>query len=370
VIYLDSAATSLMRPNCVKEAVIKALDSFGNPSRSAHSASLSATRTVTECRMELADLFHLENPSSVIFTPNATFSLNIAIQSLEGHIITTQADHNSTLRPIYRKGNYSILPCDSNGDLLYNQLAAYLKPDTCAIVMTHASNVTGTIYDLKRVGEFCLKHKLLFIVDGSQTAGLLPIHMKEYHISALCITGHKSLLGPQGTGALLLNEDFIPHPVIIGGSGIHSFEKYQPKECPECLEAGTVNSHGIAGLLAGLKYLKHLPASQPLHQALELADNFYKGIISLSGIKIYGHWNKSTHVPVISLNLEGTDPAQLAFLLSSEYDIAVRAGYHCAPLMHQALGTEAEGCVRFSFSHLNTSEEISLAISALKSLST
>lgn len=368
MIYFDSAATSLLRPSCVKEAVVQALDTFGNPSRSAHKASLDATRVVTECRDLLAKYFHAPDPSHVIFTLNATHALNLVISSLTGHIIMTEADHNSVLRPVYQRGNYSILPCDATGNLQYHLLESLIKSDTTTVIMTHASNVTGNLYDLERVGQFCHDHNLTFVVDGSQTAGLIPIPMDQYQIHALCMAGHKSLLGPQGTGALILR-NFDLSPLMVGGSGVYTFLEEQPDTYPEHLEAGTLNAHGIAGLLAGLKYLQALPVSYTYNQSMEYARTFYHGIKNLSGISIYSNWETDPHVPVICLNLDQMDSSQLAFTLFEEYDIAVRAGFHCAPLMHKALGTQEIGSVRFSFSHLNTKEEIQRGILALTELS-
>jgi len=370
MLYFDSAATTFHRPRCVQEAVITAITTFGNPSRSAHAAAMEATRTITACRYELHNMFHNSDPSRVIFTANATAALNIAVQSLQGHIITTAAEHNSVLRPIYKKNNYTILPCDEYGAIDFSKLASSVRKDTTAVVMTHASNVIGKIYNLEDVGIFCKTHQLNFIVDASQTAGLLQIDMTKTGISALCISGHKSLLGPQGTGALLLNDDFSPSPLMVGGSGTHSFGKEQPGTYPEYLEAGTLNSHGIAGLLAGLQYLSQLPQDYAYHKVMDLSDHFYKEISKIESLITYGKYSREECIPVFSLNIKGLDSAELAFILANKYNIAVRSGIHCAPLMHKALGTQDLGTVRFSFSHLNTMAEIDNAIAALSAITT
>jgi cysteine desulfurase family protein len=368
MLYFDNAATAHWRPESVYNAVHHAMKNFGNPSRAAHKNSLTADRTISNCRLALHHMFQNTSPEKVIFTNNATTALNIAIQTLEGHIITTEAEHNSVLRPIYKKNNYSILPCDHNGALNFDMLSSYLKADTCAIVMSHASNVTGTVYNLKEVGLFCKKNNLKLIVDGAQTAGLLPINMKENHIAALCITGHKSLLGPQGTGALLLNDDFSPFPIVVGGSGSHSFQKEMPAFYPTYLEAGTQNAHGIAGLLAGIKYIEINTLDKLYTKALELTYYFYNNIVDIEGITIYGDFSHKKRMPIVSLNLNSLDASEIAFLLDKDYHIATRAGIHCAPLIHHALQTAEQGSVRFSFSHQNTFAEIDLAVHALKEI--
>jgi len=368
MLYFDNAATTYQRPECIYDAIYHAMKNFGNPSRAAHKFSLTADRTITNCRYALHHMFQNSSAQKVIFTNNATTALNIAIQSLNGHIITTAAEHNSVLRPIYAKNNYSILPCDDKGNLNLDMLASYLKPNTCAVVMTHASNVTGTVYDIEKVGVFCKENDLKLIIDGAGSAGALPINMEKNHISALCITGHKSLLGPQGTGALLFNSGFFPLPIVVGGSGSFSFEKGMPSFYPGYLEAGTLNSHSIAGLLAGIEYIKTNTMETISTKALKLTNYFYDKISKIKGITIYGDFSIKRKMPIISLNIDSLDSSEVAYLLDKNYDIATRAGVHCAPLMHQALQTDKQGTVRFSFSQNNTFEEIDIAVKALEEI--
>ncbi|AFQ45120.1 aminotransferase class V-fold PLP-dependent enzyme [Desulfosporosinus meridiei] len=353
MIYLDNAATTLQKPPCVKEAVVRAMDTFGNASRGAHAPALDALRMLMEARIALASLFGVDDPMRVVFAPNATVALNIAISGIRGHIVTTAAEHNSVLRPIYKRGNYTIVPCDSLGCVSTEAISSAIRPDTGAVVLTHASNVTGNVFDIQSVGELCAERGLDFIVDASQSAGLLPIEMKN--ISALCFTGHKSLFGPQGTGGLCLGPNYRPESLYVGGSGHHSFDSKHPGELPDALEAGTQNAHGIAGLLAGVQYIQSTGLSTIHNQADTWARLFAHSLADIPGVTLYGDLAAPLRTPIVSLNIQGYDSAQVATLLFEKYGIAVRAGAHCAPLMHD--GLKLSGSVRFSFSHFNTREE-------------
>lgn len=365
MIYLDNAATTLIKPDCVKKAVLHAMDSFGNASRGAHAPALDALRCLMETRMALASLFGINDPMRVIFTPNATGALNIAIAGIQGHIVTTAVEHNSVLRPIYRQDNYTIIPCDSKGCISTDDISSAIRPDTGAVVLTHASNVTGNVFDIQSIGKLCAERGVHFIVDASQSAGLLPIEMKN--ISALCFTGHKSLFGPQGTGGLCLGESYIPESIYVGGSGHHSFDHKHPCQLPDALEAGTQNAHGIAGLLAGVQYIQSIGQSIIHSNADELARFFALSLADTPGITLYGDLDAPLRTPVVSLNIEGYDSSQAAYLLFEKHGIAVRAGVHCAPLMLDSLNLS--GSVRFSFSHFNTQEETQIVIDAVRSLS-
>jgi cysteine desulfurase family protein len=365
--YFNSAATSLPKPQCVIDAVTSAMLTFGNPLRGVNKASLDGLRCITEARQEIARFFGGENEVDVAFCQNATMALNQVIGSVQKHIVTTAAEHNSVLRPVYRHGNYTIVPVDGKGRLDLDQMEHAIRPDTEAIVMTHASNVTGNGYDISKVGEICKRKGILFIVDASQSAGLLPIDMKAMNITALCFSGHKSLYGPQGTGAICVKPEFSITPILTGGSGNNSFSKTGPEEMPERLEAGTQNAQGIAGLLAGVRYVSD-KREQFLNEALELSNYFVEELLKIPSIKVYGDMKSSLRTPVVTINSDRIASSELAYELSEKYDIFVRAGAHCAPLMHQALGTQDIGAVRFSFSHSNTRKEIEMAIHALRTL--
>ena len=376
MIYFDNAATSFPKPPQVAKAVFNAINTLGNPSRGSYKLSLDASRKVYAAREKIAKLFNLNNPLNLAFTSNATESLNIAIKGsfkANDHIITTVIEHNSVLRPIYevrKKGvRTSIIKSDKKGLLDYYELENEIKENTKAIICTHASNLTGNLIDIKRVGKICKDHNLLFILDASQTAGVFPIDMKADYIDILCFTGHKSLYGPQGTGGICINDTVNIVPLKTGGSGSFSFSKEHPNTMPDALEAGTINVHGIAGLLAGIEFIENIGINRIREHELKLMWQFYNGIKDISKIKIYGDFSTAQRSPIVSLNVASYDSKDISQELADTYDIATRAGAHCAPLMHKALSTKNQGAVRFSFSYFNNAEEINTAISALKELS-
>ena len=368
MIYFDNAATTLPKPPEVAKAVETAINSFGNPSRGAHDATLMGLRCLFEAREKIAKLFHIPDPMRVAFTPNATFALNIAISNIKGHIVTTAAEHNSVLRPVFKRGDSTIVPVDNLGRLSIEEIERAILPSTEAIVVCHASNLIGNVYDIEAIGELCKSKGLKLIVDAAQTAGLIQINATDVGISALCFSGHKSLYGPQGTGGICLSTDFTPTSFVVGGSGSDSFSLTHPSKLPDALEAGTQNSHGIAGLLAGIKYVNSLNGNAHTISDV-LARKFIEEALKINKVVLYGDISASVRTPVVALNINGIDSATVATKLFDKYEIAVRAGAHCAPLMHKALGTEKTGSIRFSFSHFNSNSEIDFAIQALKEIS-
>ena len=375
MIYFENAATTLHKPHEVIEAVVHAMTTAGNASRGTHTGSLAASRTVYETRKKIADFFHCSRADHVIFTSNSTEALNIAICGTLGkgdHIISTDLEHNSVLRPLYhleeQGASLTFLSANKKGCIDYDDFKCSIKPNTKAIVCTHASNLTGNVLDIERIGRIAKAHNLLFIVDASQSAGCIEINMETMNIDILCFTGHKGLLGPQGTGGLCIHESVEIRPFKHGGSGIHSYEKGQPQAYPARLEAGTLNSHGIAGLCAAINYINTITIPVIAKKEQELLWHFYKGICNIPEIHIYGDFDTKERAAILSLNIEGYDSGTVSDLLSQEYDIATRPGAHCAPRMHQALGTTETGAVRFSFSSFNTMEEVETAIQALKEL--
>jgi cysteine desulfurase family protein len=364
MIYFDNAATSLPKPKKVKDAVLEALDACGNPSRGAHDAALNGMRILAEARTLIAGFFHAGDAKRSVFTSNATAALNIAISGVRGHIITTAAEHNSVLRPLYRRGNFTIIPVDRTGHWDMDLLEPAVRADTEAVVITHASNLTGTVYDIDSAGAFCKGKGLKFIVDASQTAGLIPIDMQKSCVSALCFSGHKALYGPQGTGGICLSGEYAPAPLIVGGSGFDTFSREHPSKLPDMLEAGTQNVHGIAGLKAGVEYVRDKNGFC-FQEALRISKHFIGRVSSLP-YQLLGISESDLRVPVVAISHKTIDSAEIAYRLNSEYNIAVRAGAHCAPLMHQALGTGSAGAVRFSFSHFNSLEEVEKSIDALR----
>lgn len=367
MIYLDNAATTMPKPPEVVRAVTEAMNSYGNPSRGAYDASLNGLRCMLLAREALSEMFGVGDPMRVAFTLNATAALNIAIAGLGGHVVTTAAEHNSVLRPVYRGGDYTIVPLDSSGRLDMNRLEDAIRPETTAVVMTHASNLTGNVFDIRAAGEICRSRGIRLIVDAAQTAGLIPVDMGGIGISALCFSGHKSLCGPQGTGGICLSPDYRPPPLMVGGSGSESFSKTHPLVLPDALEAGTQNAHGIAGLLAGINYGNRMQG-QAFFCADRHARRFAEAMGGSERIALYGDLDAPLRTPVVALNIRGMDSAEAAALLYERYDIAVRSGVHCAPLMHEALGTARTGAVRFSFSHFNTDQEVDAAIQAVREI--
>ena len=365
MIYFDNAATTLRKPDCVIEAVTQAMCSLGNSGRGVHSGALSASRIIYDTRAALARLFCAESPERIAFTANSTQALNIAIKGVLNpgdHVITTALEHNSVLRPLYELEDQgvelTILSADSLGNICYEDFEKEIKANTKAIVTTHGSNLTGNLLDIGRIGEIAKKHGLTYIVDASQTAGVFHIDVQRMHIDILCFTGHKGLLGPQGTGGIYVREGVEIRPLLSGGSGVQTYLRSHPPQMPTALEAGTLNGHGIAGLGAAVRYLQEtgLDTIRAKEQALMWA--FYTQVQQIPGITVYGDFSSPNRCAIVSLNVRDYDSGEVSDALSTEYGIATRPGAHCAPLMHQALGTVEQGAVRFSFSHFNTIEEI------------
>lgn len=375
LIYLDNAATTIHKPAQVVSAVAEALCSAGNSGRGVHGASLDASRIVFETRALAAELFGAPDPSCIAFTKNSTEALNIALQGLlqpGDHVITTAAEHNSVLRPLYlleKQGvELTILPCDEKGNFDVQGFEREIRRNTRLLVCTHGSNLTGNLTDIQAVGEIAEKKGVLLVVDASQTAGVFPLHVQEMHIDVLCFTGHKGLLGPQGTGGLVVRPGLAIRPLMSGGSGVQTYLKEHPREMPTALEAGTLNIHGLAGLRAALSWLKEQGLDSLRERELEMMWEFYRRVSDISGVRVYGDFSKNERCPIVTLNIRDYDSSRVADVLAEEYGIAVRPGAHCAPLMHQALGTVEQGAVRFSFSHGNTLEEIKKAAEAVREI--
>lgn len=375
MIYLDNAATTMQKPKQVAQAVAEALGSLGNAGRGAHAATLDASRIVFETRKQLAGFFHAKSPKQIVFTANATESLNIAIKGIlqaGSHVVTTQLEHNSVLRPLYemeQKGvSLTVIPSSPKGQLDLQDFERAIRDNTKLIVCTHGSNVTGNLVDLAAVGRIARRHQVLFCVDASQTAGVFPIDVQEMDIDILCFTGHKGLLGPQGTGGMYVREGIAIRPLKTGGSGVQSYSRTHPAQMPTALEAGTLNGHGLAGLHAAVAYLQEIGIDTVRKKEQALMRQFYDSVKGVPGIVIYGDFEVQERCPIVSLNLDGYDSSQVSDELFLSYGIATRPGAHCAPLMHQALGTQGQGAVRFSFSHFNTEEEVAKAAAALREL--
>ena len=378
MIYLDNAATTMHKPQTVVDAVTQAMCSLGNAGRGATSGALDAARTIHGCRAKLARLLGCPRADRVCFTPNSTAALNTAINGVVrpgDRVVTTVLEHNSVLRPLNRLAaergvTVEHVGCDANGVLDYDELERLVTPGTRAVVVTHASNVTGNAVDVARVAATAHAVGALLIVDASQSAGAAKIDMQAMGFDIVCFTGHKGLMGPQGTGGLAVAEGVGVAPWAMGGTGVHSFDALQPMEWPTRLEAGTLNGHGIAGLSAGLDFIEAQGGVEAIatHER-ELADRFLAGVREIPGITLYGSFDQPIRSAIVSLNVGDVDSAEISDALMQGWGIATRPGAHCAPLMHRALGTERQGVVRFSFGYFNTVEEVDTAIEALRDLS-
>lgn len=377
MIYLDNAATTMHKPQTVIDAVTQAMCSLGNAGRGATSGALDAARTIHACRAKLARLLGCPRADHVCFTPNSTAALNTAINGVVrpgDHVVTTVLEHNSVLRPLNRLAaeqgvTVEHAGCDTNGVLDYDELERLVTPGTRAVVVTHASNVTGNAVDIARVAALAHAAGALVIVDASQSAGTAHIDMRAMGLDVVCFTGHKGLMGPQGTGGLAVAEDVDVVPWAMGGTGVHSFDTLQPMEWPTRLEAGTLNGHGVAGLSAGLDFIEAQGGVEAIatHERA-LADRFLAGVREIPEIKLYGAFDQPVRSAIVSLNVGDIDSAEVSDALMQGWGIATRPGAHCAPLMHRALGTERQGVVRFSFGYFNTDEEVDTAIDALHDL--
>ena len=375
MIYLDNAATTHKKPPEVAKAVVDALNSFGNCGRGAYDSALDAARVIFDTRERLAKMFGCPQPDRVCFTSNSTEALNIAIAGLFGpgdHVISTDLEHNSVLRPLYRLraqgGEVSFVPADKNGQIDYADFERLIRPNTRGIVCTHASNLIGDAVDIARIGSLAHAHGLLFVVDASQTAGVFPIDMAAQNIDVLCFTGHKSLMGPQGTGGLCIAEDVEIRPWKVGGTGIMSYSETQPEPYPTRLEAGTLNGHGIAGLRAALEYLEKTGIETIRTHEDTLSRRFYEAVRTFSNVQVYGNFSQALRAPVVALNIGDLDSSAVSDELGERFGIATRPGAHCAPRLHRALRTAEQGAVRFSWGWFNTEAETDTAIEAVRTL--
>lgn len=375
MIYMDNAATTLRKPEVVAQAVVRAMSSIGNAGRGANDASLDAARVIYDTREKLCRLFHGNNPKEIVFTNNSTESLNIALKGIlqpGDHVVTTMMEHNSVLRPLYELEEagirLTIIKADKQGNISYEDLEEAAARDTKMIVCTNGSNLTGNLVDVKRVGEIAKKNQALFVVDASQTAGVFTIDVQEMNIDVLCFTGHKGLLGPQGTGGMWVKTGCAIRPLKSGGSGVDTYNKHHPKEMPTALEAGTLNGHGIAGLGAAVSYLEETGLDVIREKEQTLMRQFYEAVREIPGVKVYGDFSAEERCAIVALNIRDYDSSEVSDELLVNYGISTRPGAHCAPLMHEALGTVEQGAVRFSFSHYNTEEEIQAAVNAVKEI--
>ena len=374
-IYLDNASTSFPKAPTVATAMSDYITNRGiNINRGSYALAYDVEDIIYTTRQRLNTLFNGHDPSHVIFTQNVTMSLNMVIKGLlkaGDHVLVSSMEHNAVMRPLTQlldKGiTFDTIPCDSTGSIQMDSIEPLIRPNTVALIINHASNVCGTIQPLESIGPICKAHNLQFIVDAAQTAGVIPIDVKACHIDALCFTGHKGLLGPQGIGGIILTKEMAQNltPLIAGGTGSFSHLETLPTHMPDAFESGTLNLPGIIGLNEGFAYIESQGMENIHNHELALTQSFLEGLQSIDGINIVGKQNIQDRTAVVSITIDGMDPASIAYKLESTYHIMTRVGLHCAPRAHQTLGTYPEGTVRFSFGYANTHEDMESALSAL-----
>ena len=377
-IYLDNASTTFPKAPNVASAMADYITNCGiNINRGSYSLAYDVEDIIYTTRQRLHTLFNGHDPSHVIFTQNVTMSLNMVIKGLlkaGDHVLVSSMEHNAVMRPLTQlldKGiTFDTIPCDSTGSIQMDSIEPLIRPNTVALIINHASNVCGTIQPLESIGPICKTHNLQFIVDAAQTAGVIPIDVKACHIDALCFTGHKGLLGPQGIGGIILTKEMAQNltPLIAGGTGSFSHLETMPTHMPDTFEAGTLNLPGIMGLNEGLSYIESQGMENIHNHELALTQAFLEGLQSIDGINIVGKQNIQDRTAVVSITIDGMDPASIAYELESTYYIMTRVGLHCAPRAHQTLGTYPEGTVRFSFGYANTLKDVESALSALNTI--
>ncbi|MBC7223745.1 MAG: aminotransferase class V-fold PLP-dependent enzyme [Anaerolineae bacterium] len=379
LIYLDNAATSWPKPPQVAQAMVDFLERVGaNPGRSGHRLSVVAARLLYEAREALAELFHAPDPLRVVFGLNATEALNLALHGLlrpGDHVVTSSMEHNSVMRPLRaleRQGvEVTVVPCSPEGTLAPQDVERAILPHTKMVVLTHASNVVGTLLPIREVGEIARRHGVLFAVDAAQTAGAVPIDMAADAIDLLCFTGHKALLGPMGTGGLVLGERVDPsalRPLKQGGTGSRSEYEEHPDFLPDLGEAGTPNAVGVAGLLAGVRWVQErgVEALQAHEQALTA--RLLDGLAGIPGVTVYGPLDASLQTGTVSFNVDGLEPSEVGWMLDEEHGILCRVGLHCAPAAHRTLGTFPRGTVRFALGPFHTAEDADAAVDAVRAI--
>ena len=374
-IYLDNASTSFPKAPTVATAMSDYITNRGiNINRGSYALAYDVEDIIYTTRQRLNTLFNGHDPSHVIFTQNVTMSLNMVIKGIlkaGDHVLVSSMEHNAVMRPLTQlldKGiAFDIIPCDKTGSIQLESMDSLIRPNTVAMIINHASNVCGTIQPLESIGSICKAHNLQFIVDAAQTAGVIPIDVKACHIDALCFTGHKGLLGPQGIGGIILTKEMAQTltPLIAGGTGSFSHLETMPTHMPDAFESGTLNLPGIIGLNEGFAYIESQGMENIHNHELALTQAFLEGLQSIESINIVGKKNIQDRTAVVSITIDGMDPASIAYELESIYHIMTRVGLHCAPRAHQTLGTYPEGTVRFSFGYANTHKDVESALSAL-----
>ena len=374
MIYLDNAATTWPKPQNVVESVEEALvRKGGNAGRGGHGVAMQMARLIHQTREDLCALFGTDDPTRVIFTQNATHALNQALFGLlhpGDHVITSALEHNAVARPLYalrqRGVEVSEVPGVPGNEFQVESYRKAFQTNTKLVVTLHASNVTGVLLPIHEIGQVALEHKVLYLLDAAQTAGVFPIDLGRVPVDLLAFPGHKGLLGPQGTGGLIIKSEIGLEPLIYGGTGSLSEDERQPDFMPDALESGTLNGVGIAGLGAGVRYILSEGVDRIRVREQALCRKLWEGLKEIPGVKLYGSELVERRAPIVAFNIGEIDSVALSFALEEKAGIIARAGLHCAAHAHRMLGTLDQGVVRFSPSHFTSDEEIDTALQALK----
>lgn len=377
IIYLDNAASTWPKPQAVKEMMGEAIEDYAaNPGRGGHTLAMKASKTVFRTRVQLSRLFGIQNPNNLFFYMNATQALNQAIKGFlkpGDHVVSSSVEHNAVRRPLEymrRTAGVEVTYVEPREDHLFHpdDFEKAFQPNTRLLVVSHASNLTGVILPIAELGALAKKHGIVFLVDASQSAGVLPIHVEEMNIDMLAFPGHKGLYGPQGTGALYAHGDIDLEPLLHGGTGSQSESIDQPTTRPDRYESGTVNTVGIAGLLAGVTYVMDKGVENIRQHEWQLTKRTISELKQIPGVEVYGPGIETERVAVVSFNIDGVDASEVSFILDQQYGIATRSGYHCTPLGHQTAGTEQKGSVRASFGIFNTEKDVEALVQAVKEI--
>lgn len=377
-VYLDNAATSWPKPDSVYQAMQKFMSEIGcSPGRGGYEGALQAGRLVLDARIRLADLFKVSTPEHIVFTHNATHALNYAFKGLlhpGDHVLTSAMEHNAVVRPLRHMAqegviSLDIVPCSPEGLIDVAALEALIRADTRMLVATHASNVTGTLQPVDRMGQIAVKHNLYYIIDAAQTAGIYSMDLSALHADVIVFTGHKALLGPAGTGGMALSTraGHEMRPLLQGGTGSTSDLEYQPPFLPDKLESGTLNTPGIVGLRAGVAYVQDKGLSHIRAYQQGLTRQLTAGLRQLPRITVYGPQDALLQASTVSIDVKGEDLGEMSYILDDTYGIMTRSGLHCAPLAHKTIGTFPKGTLRFSIGYFNTCDEIDYVLEVLSS---
>lgn len=372
MIYLDNPATSMQKPEIVFRMMYQnTVKNSVNAGRGGHWASIRGAAGIVQAQEDLAEFFNISTPERIAFTPNATYALNMAIGGLltrRDHVIITSMEHNSVLRPVHRLCSYTLVEANKFGEINPEDIEKSIRPNTKLVATTHVSNVCGTILPVEKIGEICRRHNIPYLLDAAQSAGILPIDVKKMNVSMLAFSGHKGLMGPLGTGGLYVSENIHLNPIIVGGTGTQSKNKYQPEDMPDMLHSGTLNTPAIMTLSTAVRYINSVGRENIENKERELAEVLYRGLKNINNVTVYGLENGNRN-GTVAFNVNGMDSQAVSDILNQNFKIAVRGGYHCAYTAHQTIGSEESGAVRAGFGWFSKKTDADALLVAVNKIS-